>query len=884
MTIYFEPGQITMNAEQTRPVRLRGNFALNGDGAVSDQVKTFLSRNANALPVPFGTDSLVLAKEADSAGRRVLRYYHVIDGVPVFGAETIAVTDAQSRLHSLDLYAGATKMKPTVASDRSPLDAAAALEAAKTAVGATQLRTETPAPRAIWFPSDSGLVRAFEVILATTSPAHDWQIIVDAQSGAILSKRDLIQHMPDGSGLIFDPNPVVTSNNNTLRDPTATIGACGFAGTAIATLDAQRVARPLKDLTVTGGNFTLSGPFCQIHDFAAPAGPNPTEASGNFNYSMADNRFNAVMVYHHVDSFQRYLQSIGITNAHNSVIRCDPLDSDGYGWFSPVDMGLHFGGSGPCKPDRATDADCMIHEYQHAIQNDLVPGWGVTNPVTGREEAGAMGEGAGDFVACCYFADRGGGFQREVFEDYVFAPAGLRRVDGHKVYPADWAGEVHSDGEIWSAALWNIYRAIGGDLGSAAAHEAARQAMFRSLFESYPLLATSASLPDGAEALMTTNAALDAYRGQHLREMLQSFHDRGILPVAAGSDLYVADDASDPGTTAYHAPVFWDSPDIWVRNHDDGVATHQQPIAGHDNYLYCRVHNRGTVAARAYVVTFNVKLWLGTEFVYPGDFVPSISAAPGFNLAPGASHVVKVKWPAALVPAANSHGCILVSVFTPAHAVPSGAHVWEQPALAQRNVTILVADAGDTVSVPFRLGSRLRELPLGARLEVKTASRGLKLAVLGNAHTLELLFRGGAIPGPTRSPQAGQPPLRVLDPVRVALAHAPSGGSTILHLAAGSAIAVGDGGAEAFASTAIASQRTAELQRDPQGRSSAIVLHELPVAHLPVTLPPRSDLALELRVTLPKQARSGEEHVVDIVQRDAKNRITGGVRIRLTAR
>src|SRR5262249_35751151 len=161
----------------------------------------------------------------------------------------------------------------------------------------------------------------------------------------------------------------------------------------------------------------------------------------------------------------------------------------------------HFSDSGPCRPDRGEDGHAITHEYGHAIQNDQVPGWGVTNPITNRQETGAMGEGFGDTLACVFFSDTGGGFHREVFAQWCFADqSGLRRVDGTKVYPSDWAFEVHDDGEIWSAALWNIFRTIGGDSMSATNRAAARRALLKSVVLSHHLLLKSASMPEGAEA------------------------------------------------------------------------------------------------------------------------------------------------------------------------------------------------------------------------------------------------------------------------------------------------------------------------------------------------------------------------------------------------
>ena len=99
-------------------------------------------------------------------------------------------------------------------------------------------------------------------------------------------------------------------------------------------------------------------------------------------------------------------------------------------FYSPVDMGIHFGESGACRPDRGEEADAILHEYGHAIQDNQVPGWGVTNPITLKEETGAMGEGFGDILACVFFAEKGEDFKGKFLKIGYSAPNGLRRVDG----------------------------------------------------------------------------------------------------------------------------------------------------------------------------------------------------------------------------------------------------------------------------------------------------------------------------------------------------------------------------------------------------------------------------------------------------------------------
>ncbi len=59
-------------------------------------------------------------------------------------------------------------------------------------------------------------------------------------------------------------------------------------------------------------------------------------------------------------------------------------------FFSPATRKIKYGSGGV---DDAEDADVILHEYGHAIQDDQVPGFGAGN------QAGSIGEGFGDFWA-----------------------------------------------------------------------------------------------------------------------------------------------------------------------------------------------------------------------------------------------------------------------------------------------------------------------------------------------------------------------------------------------------------------------------------------------------------------------------------------------------
>ena len=685
-----------------RRVKVRGSYPLprtgRGPGGVpesaEDPVRQFLIEHAEELRLP-AAEAMTEVHSATTPLGRVVRYRQQLHGLPVLDTEILVATNpGQDRVVQIDLEREPELAVTTDRAGDQPVTAEEAQRTARRELGGPDLRTDPPAPSEAYYPTADGLRRAWVVLLATRRPEHDWRIVVDATTGRVLQRQDLLK-LVDGSGLVFDPNPVVTANDPGLRDPDATLGGCGFTGSPRPLVDAQRVTRTLRGITLdpATGRHRLDGPFVAITNFGPPITPLPAEADPDgFTYSSADPRFEAVNVYYAIDTFQRYLQDAtrgpAITTARNSPIACDPHEGADAAFYSPIDKGLHFSNSGPCRPDRAEDAHVMIHEYGHAIQDDQVPGWGVRNPATGRRETRAMGEGYGDMAACIFFAGQGGpsaGFDPAVFEPWVFGDrGGLRRVDGVKVYPRDWVDQEHADGEIWSAALWNAFLALGGGSAVPAERAGARDAMIKTVTLSHHLLTASASMPEGAEAVLRTNAAVPEFRGRQLTALLDSFHARGLLAVDPAVSLALGDGSATE-----------DSPDLWLRPADDGGTTHQAPLPGRDVVAHARVRNSGPTGARALVVTFAVPTVTGRRFSHPDDFLPPVAAGCAFALAPGADVVVTATIPAALLPPAGTPARLVAAVHTPAHPVPVGTQVGDGDGLAQRNLAAIMVQATD---------------------------------------------------------------------------------------------------------------------------------------------------------------------------------------------
>jgi zinc metalloprotease ZmpB len=167
------------------------------------------------------------------------------------------------------------------------------------------------------------------------------------------------------------------------------------------------------------------------------------------------------MGYYWVTTAQHYIQHLGFgstlppVNQRRIELRIDQYGGDN-SFFRDDKANITLGKGGV---DDAEDAEVIVHEYGHSVQDGQVTGFGTTL------ESGAIGEGFGDYlsVAVTSWAT---GTPTKTPEACVAdwdstsytstTPHCLRRLDGTKHYPEDVVGEVHADGEIWSRALWDI--------------------------------------------------------------------------------------------------------------------------------------------------------------------------------------------------------------------------------------------------------------------------------------------------------------------------------------------------------------------------------------------------------------------------------------------
>lgn len=348
-------------------------------------------------------------------------------------------------------------------------------------------------------------VRAYKVLVTATRPLGRKEFIVDATTGKILRVKEGMPSFVDGTGQVFNPNPVATKNDNTIRD------------TAVPNTNPNpyfTVALPdLND--PAAGPYVLNGPFVSIQDKDSPSNT-PVSVTGTPNFVFQSNSDNFVdtNVYHAVDRSQRYIQELGFINVDNRTIAADPRGESGCNAHYHNDpAGAGYLTFGTCPQRVAEDAEAVVHEYGHSIQDNTAVGKYLSS-----EPGQAMGEGFGDYWAMSdYNAELvTSGHDQACFADWAVTEGScLRRLDtGNTMDNFTGGGDPHINGEIWSQALFNLFSSLG------------KTTTDRLVLQSHFNIPDSPTFKDAADAMLT--ADLQQFFGTHITALCSEFVTRKI--------------------------------------------------------------------------------------------------------------------------------------------------------------------------------------------------------------------------------------------------------------------------------------------------------------------------------------------------------------------
>lgn len=415
-----------------------------------------------------------------------------VGGVPVLGGQTVVLDRSGAPRVLADSTAAGLKAQgaPRIAQG-------AARSIALRRVAPSVLREPTTSSLAI-DPRGAGRL-VWRVLVIAGRPLGDFEVLVNARSGRVERVRNLIREVT-GTAKVFDPNPVARNHGDS--------GLADNGGADSVLLTNLRTTVSLQHLSRASS--CLKGKWV-IVKLGASKDPVCQPARDWTPFTRSNARFDAANAYYHLDRTQSYLQQLGFSgplgaNARKQTALVNNISEDN-SYYSPGSTKITFGKG---DVDDAEDADVVIHEYGHAIQDNQRPGFGTSF------QASSLGEGFGDYMAAAMSARSPGTDNTDdvcIFDwdglggwgDYY---AGLGRVCGRTannsmtltqaINDSDCGSDVHCVGTVWSSALWDLHVLLGNDgLG--------QSIMDRNVVGSQFFYSTGESFADAAVALQCTD-------------------------------------------------------------------------------------------------------------------------------------------------------------------------------------------------------------------------------------------------------------------------------------------------------------------------------------------------------------------------------------------
>ena len=521
----------------------------------SESARNYLERHHVAYGLSASLDELVEENVETTPYSTHISYRQVLAGIPVHGARLKVNLDNKnqptlvlnSTIPQTTFYAETPSPQVTASAAADRIDGYAGIE---------EWRTTEPT---LVFTASLDPVLAWLITGWPQGQNGEWEFLVDAKNGAIISAQEMsthplmtpIQFTPSlpgalpindnlnafgqltGRGYVFDPDPLSTAG--------VTYGSPYLDNQDASNpqLQEEYIEVDLLDISQSNdGLYTLTGPHVsnfrrqpqwgyQLHTsgFLDPAG---------FLLDRSSLDFEATMVYYHMDKSQRYIQSLNLgRDILNLSFSTNPhgLGSQDNSKFFPDLNFIAFGDGGV---DDGEDATVIWHEYGHAILEASAPG------LLRGSEGQALHEGWADYWAASYIRDLvdRGTIPRQDWESLFKWDSGDSAIwDGRTIafegtYPEDTRCDdgtlscnIYADGALWATVLMEIFDEIGRE-------KTDRLSLHSHLYLSHPV-----TFRDAAEAIL--QADVDLYGGANTQVISSSFLARGLLDISSRAPIVV---------------------------------------------------------------------------------------------------------------------------------------------------------------------------------------------------------------------------------------------------------------------------------------------------------------------------------------------------------
>ena len=541
------------------------------------EARQWITSHASDLKIK-STDTFKLSYVTKSLAGETLRFQQMMNSVPVYHSEIVVNFNPSNELaFTSDSYDSTIEVVATTPS----LSKQAALIVSKESLKLNGEYTVAENNLVVTKVNDQTKL-VYRVVTNPQSGNGSWVVLVDAQTGNVLSTYDEAIYHHKKSSTSKKSNPVtamaplafVTGTGMVfLSDPLSyahvAYGASGYVDGNDANttqLAAARTSVNLPEIDLTAGVYKLKSSYVDIQDFESPATGLFTQATSAFNFTRDNNAFEAVNVFYHLDKSLRYInETLGITcrpQVNGGVARFDSSGLSGAdnSHYLPSTDQLAFGEG--CVDD-AEDADVIWHELGHGIHDWLTNG----------STSSLLGEGNGDYWAQSYSRSLGQWTSADAAFHYMFSWDGNnvcwsgRTTDYGGIYPGSLTGSIHTDGQIWATGLMQIW----DELGRTKTDKAFLQG----------LILTNSSTNQQNAAIAIRQAAINMnYPCADMKTITDRFSERGyVLPVLGLTMAVIANQTVDAdASNTYTLPSYATLANPIVANCNAGLT--QSPVIG----------------------------------------------------------------------------------------------------------------------------------------------------------------------------------------------------------------------------------------------------------------------------------------------------------------
>ncbi len=437
----------------------------------------------------------------------------------------------------------------------------------------------------VWFAVRGALQPAWVFFVTDEDGVSTYASIVDDLTGLPLLKQSMTYFQnPNVKGLVYErgsPNPLPQPGTLVTESPALVERTLqSFAGDPLASPVGWVTANSTRGNNAVVGENLLGIAFLETPqittakdgDFSFPislgAGALPTSA---FTDAVNTNLFywvNRAHDLHYLSGFTEAAGNFQLNNFGRGGSGGDPLyaythygtqttsraalrnavftyKSHADGSQPMIAMYLSHTGTGGYYTDGALDANVIVHEYTHGVSNRLMPnGYGTF-------QEGAMGEAWSDFFGLEYTLAEGAPVDGIYPSGEYFYGAwgkGIRTrpyTTDMKLDPLTYADlgsvisfpEVHADGEIWMAALWDIRANLIKQFGEREGRRRSRVL----LLDGMKFMPPASTMIDARDAILLADRV--DYKGASQDQLWTAFAKRGMGATAYswnGTSVHIA--------------------------------------------------------------------------------------------------------------------------------------------------------------------------------------------------------------------------------------------------------------------------------------------------------------------------------------------------------